>query len=62
MAEGQLTPKPATPSAQAKAELKDAVMEDAKAKDEAVTAGADDEDSSGDEEGDGEFVAASSYR
>ena len=56
VAEEQSTPKPTTPSAQAKDELNDAVMEDAKPKD--VASDADKEDSDDDEEeGDGEFVA-----
>jgi len=62
--EEQSTPKPTSASAQAKDELKDAVIEDVKAMDEAkddAEAGADEneEDSSGDED-EGECVAAPS--
>ncbi len=64
MAEEQSTPKPISASAQAKDELKDAVMEDVKAMDDAKdvpkdVADEDEEDSSGDED-EGECVAAPS--
>ena len=53
MVEEQSIPKPTTPSAQAKEELNDAVMEEVKPKE----ADADEEDESDDVDEDGESVA-----
>lgn len=54
MAEEQSTPKPTSASAQAKEELKDAVMEDVKAVDDSKDAADEDDEDSSDDEGDGE--------
>ena len=54
--EEQSTPKPTTPSAQAKEELHDAVMEEVKPKEADV----DEEEESDDVDEDGESVAGSS--